>query len=350
MSASSNGKTAATSSSTQTAAAATRRLLQAIVAAGSCPTAAAAAAASSASAVEALISAGALDLAFKSTAADLLTPPLAFPIGGDHGDGCDCGQRGQWAVAVEEKYSTAPSDTSALFTTYRQHVLDLATDDILGWAARMNRGDLFPLLTPRLAGGIGRDSQNALFKAASNGHAELVRQILATPGSSAWTQRSAIAVSALTAAAGRRDLEIVRALLEAGDGGGAESGPDTARGANLEAAMAAAASEADNVACVKLLLSHGANPAAYSDDPVRMGVERGELELVTVLADAYRDKAEAAGKDVGLLFPDDVLDTVVSLNRVDIARVLLERGIRFAHVDTSEATAELLGVIAEFSQ
>ena len=134
---------------------------------------------------------------------------------------------------------------------------------------------------PKLASAFAADGFYPLGLAAFFGHRAIVEFLLKNGADVKTAARNAQKVTALHGAVARRDVEIVRILLEAG----ADANARQERGfVPLHAAAANG-----NAALVEVLLKHGARTDAKADDgktPGDMAADRGHKEIAEKLKTA----------------------------------------------------------------
>lgn len=115
--------------------------------------------------------------------------------------------------------------------------------------------------------------------AAFFGHLEAVKTLIAAGADVRAAARNPFKVQAIHAAAASRDLNIVRAVLEAG------ADPNAAQQEGFRPIHEAGAN--GNLALAQLLVSHGADPTLANDagkSCIDMAREKGHVELVQWLA------------------------------------------------------------------
>jgi ankyrin repeat protein len=160
----------------------------------------------------------------------------------------------------------------------------------------------------------------ALMSAVKGGHPEIVHLLLErgadpnAPNDCSQTSRRTV-VTPLIEAARRNHVEVVRLLLAAGA---------HADDKNSEALRRAAARGYEGV--VKLLLEAGADPRARNSEPLRLAAsqgtpnrKKGRFQTVRLLLDA--------GADIHA-DNDGALRGALARNRVEIVKLLIERGAR----------------------
>lgn len=169
-------------------------------------------------------------------------------------------------------------------------------------------------------GGKYKTVLHALMTAVTGGHPEIVHLLLErgadpnAPNDCSQTSRRTV-VTPLIEAARRNHVEVVRLLLAAGA---------HADDKNSEALRRAAARGYEGV--VKLLLEAGADPRARNSEPLRLAAsqgtpnrKKGRFQTVRLLLDA--------GADIHA-DNDGALRGALARNRVEIVKLLIERGAR----------------------